>query len=268
MALPAIPSAAVSNTKLAASMLALGFPFTAELVQPSRSGAKLHTQFLFKGLSLRPEYAAIQVTDALLWQSGRLDKEQPMHPLCIMMRAHDNYDRLLDWQKQGIPHGLKSVADGQMTLYRRATVRDFESGHFTLTDLDLVASLGGIGIPVTRIDGSDGSHLYRLPRLGYARRLTTGAAVQEDALHLVALAPTSSDPRRLRLEDTDPAHPLVIMYDALHCRALLKKALSTTTPLLLIQEEGSTLQSLITMNASGRVMRRVDQHFKSPPIRW
>lgn len=268
MALPAIPSAAVSNTKLAASMLALGFPFTAELVQPSRSGAKLHTQFLFKGLSLRPEYAALQVTCALQWESGDLDKKEPMHPLCIMMRAHENYDRLLDWQNQGIPHSLRSVAGNQMHVYRRGTVQSFPGGQLPLDDLALVAALGGVGIPVIQITGSPGMHLYTVPQFGYARTGLDGGLIEEDAMRLADRAPTPADPLRLQIEDTDPTHPVVLMYDALHCRALLKKALSTTTPLLLIQEEGSTLQALITMNASGRVMRRVDQHFKSPPIRW
>jgi hypothetical protein len=61
---------------------------------------------------------------------------------------------------------------------------------------------------------------------------------------------------------------MVQVYDALNCRAHLKRALLSTRPLLLIEEEGTTRQALLSMNSTGRVMQRVEAHFKSPPIPW
>jgi hypothetical protein len=266
MSLPVVVS--VSNSKLASSLLALGFAFTAELVQSDKPGAALHTQFLFRGKSQRPEYQHISLTCVGLWESGTLDKTEPMHPLCIMMRADENYDRLQDWQQKGIQHSLRAVADNQMLIYRRGPLRDFQVEHFPLTDFALAACLGGVGIPVTKIEGEPGSRVYTLPRFGYARARPDGSLMLEDGLELIRRAPTATDPLRLRLEDTDPTHPVVRMYDKLNCRALLREKLLTTTPLLLIQEEGTTRQALITMNSAGRVMKRVDNHFKSPPIKW
>jgi len=258
----------VSNTKLASSLIALGFAFKAELVQPDRRGAELHTQFLFIGQSQRPEYRAINLACAGQWERGELEKAEPMHPLAIMMRAHENRDRLMDWQKQGISHGLRSVAGSQMLIYRRAPVRDFDVEHLPLTDMDLAACIGGVGIPVTAIEGGEGSHRYILPRFGYARKRADASLLLEDAAQLTTLAPTPQDPRRLQLEDSDPTHPVVMMYDALNCRAILKRELNRTTPLLLMQEEGTTRQALITMNSASRVMQRVEKHFKAPPIKW
>ena len=147
------PTVSVSNTKLAASLIALGFAYRAELVQSSQPGSKLHTQFLFTAGSQRPEYRHITLACADQWEKGKLEKDEPMHPLAIMMRGHENRDRLMDWQKQGITHSLRSVAASQMTVYRRADVKDFQVEHFTLIDLDLAAALGGVGIPVTIIVG-------------------------------------------------------------------------------------------------------------------
>ena len=260
---------AVSNTKLAACLIALGFKFKADLIQSSKAGAKLHTQFLFSGPSLRPQYQHIPLDCAQLWEKGQLDTQQPMHPLCIMMRGQHNYDRLMDWQMRGTTQQLRSTAAGQMLIYRPGPVKDWPLiEHHTTPDLALVAALAGCGIPVTRITGSAGSHLYTFPAMGYARQRDDATTHLETANLLTRRAPTTTDPRRLHLEDTSPLHPMVQVYDALNCRAHLKRALLSTKPLLLIEEEGTTRQALLSMNSTSRVMQRVEAHFKSPPIPW
>ena len=260
---------AVSNTKLAACLIALGFKFKADLIQSSKAGAKLHTQFLFSGPSLRPQYQHLTLDCAQLWEKGTLDHTGPMHPLCVMMRGQHNYDRLMDWQMRGITQHLRSTAAGQMLIYRAGTVKDWSGiEHHTTSDLALCAALAGCGIPVTRITGSAGSHLYRYPSMGYALLRADLTTHLEAANLLTRRAPTATDPRRLHLEATDPLHPMVQVYDALNCRAHLKRALLSTKPLLLIEEEGTTRQALLSMNSTGRVMQKVESHFKSPPIPW
>jgi hypothetical protein len=260
----------ITNTKLAASMIALGFDFTAELVQPTRKGEKLHTQFLFRGIHHRPLFAHIRLDCAKKWEEGTLEKEEPMHPLCVMMRAQENRDRLLDWQKQGIPHGLRSIpaTGGQMLIYRKHGYQSFTCRTLTLEDLDLAASLAGVGIPVIDIEGSDGMHRYVLPQHGFARLDEQGVPFIECAFTLVQGAPTPEDPRRLLLEETNPLHPVALGYDALNVRAWLKKGLETTRPLLLIQEEGTDKQALITSTSTGRVMQQVERHLGSPAMKW
>jgi hypothetical protein len=133
--------------------------------------------------------------------------------------------------------------------------------------LPLAAALGGVGLPVVRIEGGDSGRLYWLPQNGYARRRADGSVFLEDASALMQRDPCEADPYRLRLELTDPAHPVCFAYDALCTRVLLKRELEKRKPLLQIQQ-GASLQALISMNASGRVMDRVTRHFKAPPMKW
>ena len=266
----------VTNTKLAAALMALGFQFNAELVQPTGTNSgpqpKLHTQFLFWGPSVRPQFATLSMECATQWEKGVLDTLEPMHPLCVMMRANENYDRLLDWQKKGVTHGLVQVAGGRMLLYRRGPVHRFEGrSSFWLDDLALVAALAGVGIPCMKIEGSAGMHRYELPKTGWPRLAlgvsgTAELTFLENGLILSTRAPTKDDPLRLLLEETNPMHPVALGYDALNCRAWLKKGLTKGPPLLLMQEGGTTRQALVTMNAEGRVMAKVDRFFKAPGV--
>lgn len=264
-----IPSLAVTNTKLAAAALALGFRFTCDLIQPAKGG-QLVTQFMFRGESLRPEHAGVTLADVRAWQSGELERTAPMHPVCVMMRANHNYDRLLDMQ-HGQPMRLVSVADAQATLYRPGP----ESPMFqrlqrcTTDDLCLAASLAAVGLPVIAIrDSGGGRHVYDLPLLGYVVRRADGQQRLEDAKALMQRWPTDADPLRLALEETDPLHPVVMGYDVLHCRTRLRRQIQSTTPLLLIGESAQPRQALVSMDASGRVMDRVTEHFKAPRVQW
>lgn len=259
---------AVSNTKLAACMAALGFPWKVEPIQHGGSG-RLITQFMFSGCSVRPQFARYDAAIARQHDSGALQQREPMHPLCVMMRAQRNYDRLLDAQK-GTPIRLKSTAGGQMTGYAPGPENQmFQDPKLELVetdDLALAAALGGVGLPVIRIEGAAPRRRYILPRVGYVTLRADGTQKLEDARVLAARAPTAQDPLRLAIEVADALHPVTLSYDALHARAILKSLLGKTTPLLLLQDGG--LQALVSMNASGRVMDRATAHFKAPPVRW
>lgn len=259
---------AITNTKLAACMAALGFPWKVEPIHHASSG-QLVTQFMFGGPSVRPQFARYAASIARQHEAGALQKQDSAHPLCIMMRAQHNYDRLLDAHK-GTPMRLKSEAGGRITAYypgpENIVFSDPGMEKVETEDLALAAALGLVGLPVIRITGTSPLHRYILPRVGYVVLRPDGSQGLEDAQELMARAPTAKDPLRLAIELRDPLHPVTLGYDALHARVKLKTLLGKTTPLLLLQD--GNLQALVTMDATGRVMKRAEEHFKSPPINW
>lgn len=256
----------VSNTKLAACLAALGFQSDCKPLMDVTT-EKTVREFRFNGLhdsARRPQFTNLSLACAKLWTDGELEETQPMHPLCVMMRAMHNYDRILDMHK-GAVMNLRSAAlidpehpekGGQMTVYKRGTQPDprsnFSAETLHVEDLQLVAALAGVGIPALFITGSEGARVYTLPRHGYALTREDGTYYLADAAQLSRRAPTPQDLRRLALEDTDPLHPVVLAYDALEARSVLKKLLQRRRPNLHIQDEN--LHSIITANSTGRVM--------------
>lgn len=270
-------SLAVTNTKLAACFAALGFNYSVTSVQPE-NGGPLRVQFLFSGRSSRPEFAqTVMIGHGRAFLDGKLEKIQPMHPLCVMMRGQNNYDRLTD-AGRGAAIRLVGVAGGCMTSYQHGPLdQDFlvdDLATVPVDDLALAAALGGVGLPLVALEGPQGSHRYHIARFGYA---IEGDATspheslrmprQEDASHLVRRLPTAADPLRLALEVTHPTHPVCLIYDALFQRAKLKRMLENATPLLMMQGTGK-LQALVSMNATGRIMEKATAHLKAPPVRW
>lgn len=257
---------AVSNTKLAACMAALGFPSDCDPAEDVSTSKKVR-EFMFKARSVRPEFAHLSVQIARWHQSGVLEKREPMHPLCVMMRAMHNYDRMIDIHK-GVVMNLRSTPDERMTVYRRCSQPDprsnFSAQRVEVTDMALAAALAGVGIPVLAFDGPEGARRYWVPQNGYAVRDEKGQVHLEDAAALIRRAPTSQDPRRLALEVTSPMHPVVLAYDALNARAVLKKLLNRRAPLLHVKASG--LQALITANHTGRVIDQLTERFGCPPI--
>ena len=139
----------VSNTKLAASLVALGFQCDCKPLMDVTT-EKTVREFIFRGSSIRPEFSTLTLRIAKEWQDKTLDL---MHPLSVMMRAQHNYDRLLDMQQQQhAVMNLRAVAGGCMTEYRRSTQPDplsnFHPTRVPCDDFALVAALAGVGIPV------------------------------------------------------------------------------------------------------------------------
>lgn len=254
-----------SHTRLAAALAAMGFPFTYRLRHFSDSG-KDQVEFMFGTRSKRALFAEMTVQVATSWERGILQSTQPMHPLCVMMRANHNYDGLLDLQK-GRPQRLISVAGGQMTEFRPgcelpsilALPRDLVHA-----DLSLTAALAGVGIPPVWISGTHPRHQYHLPRHGFTLKDATGLPIMHDALHLTRRSPLPDDPQHLSLEDEQPLHPVCLAYDVLTVRAELKALIMQATPSLVLVESG--MQAEISMNYTGRVMQRVAARFGTVPV--
>ena len=268
----------VSNTKLAACLAALGFQSNCKPLMDVAT-EKTVREFRFTGVhdrERRPQFASLSITCAKHWTDGTLEQIEPMHPLCVMMRAMHNYDRLLDMHRDVVMN-LRSAAlldpqhpekGGRMTVYKRGSQPDprsnFSAETLRLDDLQLVAALAGVGIPVLSLEGAEGSRIYTVPRYGYALAREDGTHCLVDAMELSLRAPTPQDPRRLALEDTDPLHPVVLAYDALTARSVLKKLLQRRRPNLHIQDGG--MSAILTSQHTGRVMDILSQRYGLPSL--
>jgi|GEM_PF-3551476 len=252
-----------SDTKLASCLVALGFPFQHRL-RHRQSDGKDYIDFMFGVRSLRPQFTHFTITVAKLWKKGALP---PMHPLCVMMRALINREALLDMQK-GVPMRLVSVAEGCMTEFRHGAENPqilAMRREFTEPDLDLMASVSGVGIPPLTITGTHPAHVFHLSRHGFTLKdPVTKAPVMHDAQRLLRRAPTVADPLHLALEDEEPLHPVVLGYDVLTVRAELQRMIRSTQPSLIVEEAGMTAE--LSLNYTGRVMERIAHRFGTVPV--
>ncbi|MCG3206271.1 MAG: hypothetical protein KCHDKBKB_03005 [Elusimicrobia bacterium] len=268
----------ISDTRLASAALALGFPgevhatihassretrITVRFDAPSQRFPQLQLRRLVEhwrsSRFLRPVNASPNET----WPA------EPGHLMAVAMRAQMAYDALAKAQAEGLHLHLEAErdADGLPMFYDAQIHRDAPpaSQHpvRVCDDMALTAALMPLGFQ-PRISGSPGAHRYSLPIQGRPVRLDTGHVHQYSLDTLIAFA--QHGPRRLALEDTQPLHPLVIGYDSLHARALLKKEIRFAQANLLITDPaGTARQALITLNAKGHVHAAVERHFHAPP---
>lgn len=263
---PAKPEAAnafqTSDTKLAACLVALGFPYEHRL-RHRQSDGKDYIDFAFGTRSQRPQFATFTIAIARFFKNGALP---PMHPLCVMMRALKNRDCMMDMIK-GTPMRLVSVADGCMTEFRHGAENPqllTLPREIRLPDMDLAVCLAGLGIPPQSITGSPPAHVFHLARHGYTLRGDKPKVpIMHDAHHLLRRAPTAADPQHLALEDEQPLHPMVLSYDALTIRAELQALIRKTMPSLIVEQAGMAAE--ISLNYTGRVMKKLAARFGTTP---
>lgn len=266
------------NTKLAASLIGLGFPVELDWlhdVSPKGKEGKSVLEFRFQQRSLRPEFAAMSPAIAKDWECGALEKADAMHPLCVAMRAQHNYDRIIGMHRGEVMNlrstawlGEEKLHRPRMTVYLKFTqfdpVTNFSPVRVPETDLALVASLAGVGLPVIAMDGAEGSRRYWLPEHGYTLYKDDGSTYLASASELIRRAPTAKDPRRLALEDTAPLHPVCLAYDALNARALLKKVLERRNANLHIRH--GSMEVIIGSNHSPRIMDVIAKKIGAPVL--
>lgn len=255
--LPGANAFTTSHTKLAACLVALGFPWQHK-VRHRQADGRDYITFLFGTRSTRSQFPVLDISCAQAWGKGTLDE---MHPLCVMMRALHNRERILDMHKGAECH-LVAVAAGHMTKLvpgpENPSILSIPRSVQT-DDLDLVSAIAGVGIPPTLITGSAPLHWYHLPRHGFTLKGDQGQPVMHDAHHFMRRAPTAQDPQRLALEDEDPLHPVVLAYDALTVRAELQAIIRRSLPSLLIEDRG--MQAEVSVNYTGRVMDKIARRF-------
>lgn len=260
-----MPSLHITDTRIASCLDALGF-------DDGQLNVTIHTQT--RHTQVEVVFSKPSTRFPLLdphaivgrWQRNRMSDE-PMHMLAVMMRAQESYDAFLKLQREGGQMCLVPCAEVQRPLYYKYLdgCGTYARGNtVTLEDLSLAACLGPLGIGLVQLQGSRGEHRYQMAALGLPILDSAGQLTAYHTADLIPFAP--SGPRRLRLEDSNPHHPLVIAYDSMQSRQHLKKQIEFAKANLLITAgDGSSKQALIALNYKGHVGDAVSRHFKAPP---
>lgn len=190
------------------------------------------------------------------WRSGKLETVEPAHPFLTCMRAIQGRAALLSLQKSGSMLRLVQVPGTELWQYvPSATGLPGTAGHLEIietTDIKLVAALAIIGIPLLSLSGSEGRHLYRLPRYGPRRQ---DSIPPIDGLHLM-------EAWRRDKEEIPWEHPFAQAARALHNRERLVEAIRRDTEMvLLIKPRSSWKSALIQADATPAAFDKVKQHF-------
>ncbi len=252
------------NINLAAALGALMFPLRPQPYHDLRSG-RVDTLFEVGAVSVN----GVWQRDPLVGKLGKkkLEVEDPLHPLLQGLRAVYNYEMLLGAQKTGQHLRLTGVADSHAAVYVEGQeIPEMVNAKalYKTADLSLCAAVGTLGIPVVKIeDAGGGRRFYYLPVLGHALRFR-GQVLQHD----VGVLAERSEPGKcfdLKLETTDPAHPMVAAYNACAVRAQLKKALDETGRIIVHRHPRQPLKKMATttQNPALHVRERVGKHMAS-----
>lgn len=225
---------AIRNTQLAASMAGLGFLWRSQPLMDTASG-RVITEFMLSASSVRPGFTHLHVSIAAQWESGALEKREPMHPLCVMMRSQHNRNRGVEMQR-GEAMRLKQAPGSMMTTYRPGPEMEAirSRPRVPTEDFDLAMALGGVGLPVVAMEGPEGSRIFHLPVLGYTLQDSTGTPCVHDARLLMQ----KTGPTELAIQQVNPMHPVSLAYDAFSARAQMMSQMRQTVPLLVTEEQG------------------------------
>lgn len=245
-------SAPQRNTQLAACYAALGFPIRLEKQIDADSGYE--SSVFFIGEHTAPGFPKNKLsTVQQAYKDGTMETMFPMHPLLMGLRAMHNFNRLLDWTKQGKQQRLKAIANGQAMTYMEGTAHAPESVMVHTGDIDACAALATLGVPVCAIDGSGQSHRYHLPHLGQDI-IGKHGAYNVDAAQLL------KELRAGTLADFDD--DFMAGYNALKARRQIMGAIYSTKATILIRKPNSVRRAYVQENASNKCMDRVKNHFK------
>jgi len=237
---------------LAACLGALGMPIRTDVVLDERSGEEVTTfyvglQSLWNNLG----------TDNLIaeWKSGRLEVADPLHPFLCGLRACHNATALASSLRNEDRLRLVRVTADKATIYAKGEeLPELRyAGELVETpDLNLVAALGVLGIPMIEREGG----LFRLPRFGHALMSMDGDWVKHDAQDLITRLRSGS------LEQDDPQHPLVSTYNARAVHEQLTRQLRNTVRRVLLRKPRSVRSAFVPENASDDMLDRVQRHFR------
>lgn len=271
----------LTDTRLASALLGLGFPGT---VRPTVIAATRETRVEVHFDAPSPRFPQLDARRLVAqWEDSRfmrplhLDEHvtlpaQPLHVFAVAMRAQLVYDAYLKAQQEGGSILAAAIFDpahpgdpiAYEPRYARTALMQRPSLTETLDELRLAAAVFQLGFPPYRILGSPGMHRYELPLQGLPIRDSSGVLIRHSLRPHITWA--GDGPKRLLLFDTQPQHPMVIAYDALHARGELAKIIRTARANLLLQSTAlSGQQALISLNAPGHVLRQVETHFHAPP---
>jgi hypothetical protein len=257
----------VTDTRIAAALQVLQFPGETKAHYDVKKKKGL-VEFHFGVRSER--FPGMHISMIEQWRSGELAQKEPLHPFVVMMHAHTNYDALMDMQRTGRSYRLVITGEHRLlTVYREGPPHEamkLRGAAEWSNDMALTAACGLVGLPVNDISGTAGAHSYGLPALGYEMLTEARLPRIYAAADCLRRAPTSADPYRLSLEDTDPLHPVCLGYDVLHHRGKLKRHIEAIKPLLIAENAQGDLKAILAPNYTGRVMDALTRKFGAPPI--
>lgn len=237
---------------LAACLGALGMPIRTDVVLDERSGEEVTT--LYVGLqSLWNNLGTDNlVTD---WKSGRLETADPLHPFLCGLRACHNATALASSLRNEDRLRLVLTTSGHAAIYERGEELPElrHAGELVETpDLNLVAALGVLGIPMIEHEGG----LFRLPRFGHALMSMNGEWMKPDAQDLITKLRSGS------LEQDEPEHSLVCAYNAREVHEQITRHLNSTVRRVLLRKPRSMRSAFVPENASDDLLDRVQRHFR------
>ena len=245
-------SAPERNTQTAACWAALGFPIRVEKQLDANSGFQACVFFI--GEHTAPGFPKRNLSrERQAYQSGDMERDTPLHPLLMAMRAMHNFNVLMDWIKQGDQRRLKPVANGQAMIYTPGTAHTADPVIVQTGDIDACAALATLGVPVCAIDGHGNQHRFSLPHLGLDMMGGQGI-YNTDAAQLL------KELREGNLHDFDD--DFMAGYNALKARRELMGAIYAARASVLIQKPGTSRRAYVMQNAKGATMDAVRKHFK------
>jgi len=241
------------DTATAATFGTLGVPIRLQTTLIEQTGQRT-TRFHMALSSLDRKYDTRKIRSE--FKRGRLEATDPGHPFITGMRALQCRSSILALQKTGSPIRLVQVPGTELWQYvPSSNGLPGTTGHLEIietTDIKIVAALAIIGIPLLSLSGSDGHHLYRLPRYG-PRRADSIPPI--DGLHLM-------QSWRRDKEEIPFEHPFAQAARTLHNRERLVDAVRREIELvLLIKPRTAWKSALIKADAPAAAFDKVKAHF-------
>jgi hypothetical protein len=251
---PAASGWSTSNTKLAAVFAGLGFPVETRATEILERKVSSRVRYYIGDASTRNSMRRDYLRNA--WETGDLEKADPLHPFLVGLAAVANYERLMIMQSRGERYRLVSVPGGWEYRQGEEDARLMLAQDLVqTTDLPLAAALGAIGVPVVRFDGSHGQRRYVLPNRGLD-------LVQRPCTELMRRAVAGK--LDLELERTEPQHPLCAAYQATYSLGRVNAHLKRQLRCVVLKAPGSQRRALVTEHATNRVLDKVQKHFGIP----
>ena len=266
MQVPVQAAWSTHNTKIAAALNQMGFPVSVQVTE--RATRDDLTGDVLVQMSLhepnakgRPWKIKPLVID---FESGKLEREHPMHPLLVGVRANNSYQHVIAWIKEGRQCHLEYVAGSRSAVYVDGAPPPMACEEvWTTTDMSLAIACSAIGAPIVGIDGDARRHRFTIARWGLPLLMENGGFQSLDSSVLTLRAqPGKPD---LAIEATQPDHPICIAYEArvIHGQ-LLTRIREKKRTLIIAPIEHTGRYSFVSDNPKGNVMDEVSRHLQLP----
>jgi len=240
------------DTRLAAALGTLGVPIEIRKSTDARTGKQLYLfQLGLKSVDGRHNARALKH-----WiRNGKLEARQPEHEALTALRAMQNRELLLDFQKKGVFLHLAAVPNTCLWQYVQGdTGLPGQKGAKELietSDMKLVCALALVGVPLLAMDGGAGNHRYFLPRHGLPR---PDGKPPADAVRLMQAW-------RANRDAMPPDCPFAQGMWGLVNRERLVNALNAEIDSILLRKPRSMKSAIVRADATDDAFDKVKEHF-------